>query len=83
MLKGVTSGNVVDEQRSCRPSIVGPGDAPEGLLSGRVPNLQLDLRRLVDTDHAGTELHANRQIVHGLEAFVRKLKQQARFTDSY
>jgi hypothetical protein len=39
--------------------------------------LQFDLS-VVDGDHARSEFDSNRQIMHGLEALVRELKQQAR-----
>jgi hypothetical protein len=42
----------------------------------RVPNLQLDLL-VHDLDHACAELDADGEIVHGLEALVGELKQQA------
>lgn len=57
-------------------------DMPPGLylLASReaahcIPNLQLDLLG-VDVDHASSKLNANRQVVHWLKAFVRKLKEQ-------
>lgn len=42
----------------------------------RVPDLELDLL-LIDGDHASAELDADRQVVHGLEALVGELEQQA------
>lgn len=47
------------------------------LTTHRVPDLQLHVL-VVDLDHASPKLHANRQVVHGLEALVRELQQQAR-----
>ena len=42
----------------------------------RVPNLELD-GLVVDGDHAGAELDADGEVVHGLEPLVRELQQQA------
>ncbi len=50
------------------------GVLPEGLLAGRVPDLELDLFAL-DVDHPSAKLDADRQIVNGLESLVSKLKQ--------
>lgn len=36
-------GDVVDHEGPGGPSVVGPGDGPEPLLTGRVPDLQLHL----------------------------------------
>ena len=47
----------------------------------RVPDLQLDLLA-VDVDHARAKLDADREVVHRLEALVRKLQQQARLADA-
>ena len=41
-LEGPAVGNVVDEENALRASEVGRGDCAESLLSGRVPNLELD-----------------------------------------
>ena len=43
----------------------------------RVPNLEFD-GLVVDGDHAGAEFDADGEVVHGLEALVRELQQQAR-----
>jgi hypothetical protein len=42
----------------------------------RVPDLQLYLLA-VNVDHARAKLYADGQVVHGLEALVRELQQQA------
>lgn len=42
----------------------------------RVPDLQLH-RLLRDVDHARPKLHSNGEVVHGLEALVRELQQEA------
>ena len=98
MLKGIAPGNVVHEQRPGSTAIVRAGDTAKGFLPRRVPNLELDLRVVVGVggfagcgcaavlvangDHAGTEFHTNRQIVHGLEALVGELQQQAGLADA-
>ncbi len=78
----VPAGDVVDEERPGRPAVVGAGDGAERLLPGRVPDLELDLLPL-DVDHAGAELHAYGQVVHGLEPLVRELQQQARLAHAW
>lgn len=45
------------------------------------PNLQLDLFS-IDSDHPRTKLDADCEIVDGLEAFVSKLEQQTRLSDT-
>lgn len=50
----------------------------KGKSTDRVPNLELD-GLVVDGDHAGAELDADGEVVHGLEPLVRELQQQARF----
>ena len=45
----------------------------------RVPNLQLDLL-VIDSDHPGTELNTDGQIVNLLKPFVCELQQQARLS---
>jgi hypothetical protein len=42
----------------------------------RVPDLELDLLP-VNVDHARAKLHADREVVHRLEALVGELEQQA------
>jgi hypothetical protein len=49
----------------------------KGKSTDRVPNLELD-GLVVDGDHAGAELDADGEVVHGLEPLVRELQQQAR-----
>ena len=81
MLKGVSSSNVVDQQSSRRAAVVTTGDASEGFLSRRVPDLQLD-QFVVQVHHAGAEFDANGQVMDGLEALVGELKQQTRLSDA-
>ena len=44
--------------------------------------MQFDLFAL-DVDHAGAELDADGEVVHGLEPLVSELQQQAGLTHSY
>ena len=53
-------------------AVVRSCDRSEGFLTGRVPDLELDVR-VVEGDLAAAELYANGEIVHGLEAFVGEL----------
>lgn len=76
MVERFPPGDVVHQQGTGRTPVVRAGDRTERLLPGRVPDLQLYLLA-IDGDHAGTELDADRQIVHRLEPFVRELEQQA------
>mmetsp|Transcript_14976 Transcript_14976/g.31771 ORF Transcript_14976/g.31771 Transcript_14976/m.31771 type:complete len:163 (+) Transcript_14976:552-1040(+) len=81
VLEGVSTRDVVDEERASRATVVGAGDGAEGLLSGRVPDLEFDLF-VGDGDHAGTKLDADCEIVDGLEAFVGELEEEAGFSHS-
>ena len=46
----------------------------------RVPDLQFNLLA-IHLDHAGAELHTNRQVVRILELLFRELQQQRRLTN--
>lgn len=81
MVERFPSGDVIHQQGTGGSPVVRTGNRTERFLTGGVPDLQLDLFA-VDGYHAGTELHANRQIVHRLEPFVRELEQQTGFTDT-
>mmetsp|Transcript_22009 Transcript_22009/g.56558 ORF Transcript_22009/g.56558 Transcript_22009/m.56558 type:complete len:371 (+) Transcript_22009:793-1905(+) len=74
-------GDVVHEQRACCATVVRARDRAERLLARRVPNLQFDLL-VVNSDHACTEFHADREVVHRLEPLVCELQQQARLADA-
>ena len=56
-------------------------DPTQASVAYRVPDLQLDLF-VVYGNHAGAKFHTNGEVVHGLEALVRELKEQARFADA-
>mmetsp|Transcript_23456 Transcript_23456/g.69088 ORF Transcript_23456/g.69088 Transcript_23456/m.69088 type:complete len:208 (-) Transcript_23456:116-739(-) len=76
VVEGLPARDVVDEEGARGAAVVGPRDGPEGLLARCVPDLQLDLL-VVDGDHARPKLHADGQVVHGLEALVGELQQEA------
>ena len=57
------------------------GERLEEHRTDRVPNLELD-GLVVDGDHAGAKLDADGEVVHGLEALVGELQQQARLADA-
>lgn len=42
MVIGFSAGDVVDEQRACRSSVVASRHTSESFLAGRVPNLQFN-----------------------------------------
>ena len=73
VLKGIATGNVVDEESASSAAVVAASDAAKGFLSRRVPDLELDLGVVGDGNHAGAEFDANRQIVDWLEALVCEL----------
>ncbi len=81
MLEGVSTRDVVDEERAGRATVVGAGDGAEGLLAGRVPDLEFDLF-VGDGDHACAEFDADGEVVDGLEAFVGELEEEAGFAYS-
>ena len=58
-----------------------PRDRPKRLLPRRVPDLQLD-GLPIDLDGPRPELDADRQVMHGLEALVGELQQQAGLADA-
>lgn len=53
---------------------------PESLLSGRVPELQLDLHPGLDVQRAGVEIHPDGRIRHIAVDPVREAFQQRRLT---
>lgn len=81
MIEGVPPGDVIDQQRSRRSAVVGARDGAEGLLPGRVPDLQFDLFA-IDGDHARPKLHSDCQVMDRLEAFIGKLQQQTRLSNA-
>ena len=81
VLKGITAGNVVDEEGSGSAAVVGAGDGAKGLLSGRVPDLQLD-GLFFDREESGSEFYANGEVMDGLEAFVGELEEEAGLADA-
>lgn len=72
MSEGVPSCDVINKESTCCAAIVRTCDALEGLLTGRVPDLQLDVL-LVNLNCARTELNSDCQVVLLSESFVRKL----------
>ena len=51
------------------------------MIAYGVPDLELDVF-IVDLDGAGTEFNTDREVVLLAEAFVRELKEQARFANT-
>lgn len=47
VLEGITTGDVVHQERARRTAVITPRDGSEGFLSGRIPDLQFDLRLVV------------------------------------
>ena len=80
VLERLPPRDVVHEQRAHRTAVVAPRDAPELLLAGCVPDLQLHLLP-VHVHGAAPELDADGQVVHGLEALVGELEKEAGLTD--
>lgn len=74
VVKCLATCNVVDEKGTSCATVIRTRDRPERFLTGRVPNLQLDLLA-VDGDHPGTELDPDRQVMDRLEALVGELEQ--------
>ena len=70
----VAPRNIVHQQGTCSTAVVRPCDRFEGLLAGRIPDLQLDVLP-VDLDRACSELHSDCEVVLLAEPLVRKLKQ--------
>lgn len=70
VLEGVAAGNVVDEQRAGGAAVVAAGDAAEGLLPRRVPNLQFDHHSIVVTIATAITSSSNRSmnVVRGAAA---------------
>merc|ERR1719161_705885 len=77
VVEGVPSGDVVNQKCAGGPPVVGSGDGPETLLSGGVPDLQLDLLPL-DGYQPRSELHSDSEVMIGSEALVCELEKQAR-----
>ena len=67
---------VVYEQGAGGSTVVAAGDRLEGLLTGRVPDLELDLL-VIDFDGARPELDTYGQVVLLAKTLVRELEEQA------
>eukprot|EP00962_Isochrysis_galbana_P052211 scaffold23606_cov108-Isochrysis_galbana.AAC.5 len=63
MVECLPARDVVHQQRARRASIIRSRDRAEGFLSGRVPNLQLDLFP-IQGDHPRPEFNADGKIMH-------------------
>jgi hypothetical protein len=72
MLKGVSSGNVIDKQCPSGTAVIASGNGSKGLLASRVPNLQL-YQLVLEINHASAKLNANRQVVDGLKSLISEL----------
>lgn len=72
MIKCFFPSNIIYEECTCRTSVIAAGDALKRLLTGGVPNLELDVL-VVDFDGSTAELDANGQIMLLPEALVREL----------
>ena len=81
MCERVASRYVINEEGARRTAIIGPCDALERLLAGRVPNLQLYVLFL-DLDSAGSKLDANGQVVLLTEPLICELEEQAGLADT-
>lgn len=68
MLKCLATGDVVDQQGAGCAAEVRLCDGAEGLLAGRVPDLELDLLAVRDGNDAGAEFDADCNVVGGVEA---------------
>jgi hypothetical protein len=67
---------VVYEQGASGSTVVAAGDRLEGLLTSRVPDLELDLL-VIDFDGARPELDTDSQVVLLAKTLVRELEEQA------
>lgn len=82
MIKRFLPSNIIHEERTSSASVVATSYALEGLLAGRVPDLQFYV--LVINFHSATaKLDSDGQIVLLPEALVRELQQQTGLSDTY
>lgn len=58
MLEGVSTGDIVHEESTGGPAVVGSSDGAEGFLAGGIPNLEFDLF-VINVDHASAEFDAD------------------------
>ena len=65
VLEGFGLGKVIDDDGADGSSVVGIGDGPESLLTGRIPNLVLDCF-VFKVNSFGGELYTNSRFgIHG------------------
>ena len=81
VLESVASCDIIDKQGAYGPSIVRTSNASKTFLTSRVPYLKLHSILSVNLDSPGAKFDADCKIMRGFESFVRKLEEQARFTD--
>lgn len=81
ILVGLVLADVVDEQGADRAPVVGRGDGPVPLLTGRIPNLRLD-RLGVDLDGPGRELDSDRRLRVQVELVARESAEKVRLSDA-
>ena len=81
VLESVASSDIVDKQGAYGSSVVRTSNASKTFLTSCVPYLKLHSILPINLDSAGAEFDSDCKIMSGLESFVRKLEEQARFTD--
>lgn len=89
MFKGVSSkivetipSDIVNEECADCTAIIGTGNRSEILLSGCVPDLELDALSINDGG-LRTELHSDSHIVDSPSLVFDELKYDTRFTNTY
>jgi hypothetical protein len=73
--------DIVDEQSSHRPSVVGRCDGSISLLSGSIPDLRLDRLRIY-LDRSGCELYTDGRLRVEVELIAGETAQEIGFTNT-
>mmetsp|Transcript_106875 Transcript_106875/g.312437 ORF Transcript_106875/g.312437 Transcript_106875/m.312437 type:complete len:213 (-) Transcript_106875:36-674(-) len=77
VLEGGSPTDVIDKQGASGTPVVCPCDRAEGLLTRRIPDLELYLL-VIDVADAVAEFHTDGHVVLGAEALVCELQEEAR-----
>lgn len=79
--EGLFVGDIVDQESGSRRAVIASGDGLEGLLAGRIPDLQLDAG-VGGLDDFGPELNADGDFMLLPEGAIDELEEKAALPDA-
>ena len=77
MFKGIGPSNVIDQDDTVSPSIIGRGQSSKAFLTGRIPNGQFDSFS-IHINVFDLEINSNRRLNVIIKGIIRETKQHGR-----